>query len=93
VGKEDPEPPPEPTPEPEDEPERTSPREISTLLQAYEVLDLPLTATADEIRKRFRDLSKKCHPDRVAGLDEEIRRTADRRFREIRRAYDLLSGE
>lgn len=73
-----------------DEPEPVAPREIATVVAAYEVLDLPLTADAAAIRKRFRELSRKCHPDRVADLDEEIRRTAERRFREIRRAYDLL---
>jgi curved DNA-binding protein CbpA len=36
---------------------------------------------------------RKCHPDRVADLDEEIRRTAERRFREIREAYERLVGD
>ena len=47
----------------------------------------------EEIRKRYRELVKKCHPDRVADLDEEIRRTAEWRFREIRNAYDTLVGD
>ena len=77
-------------------PERPAPRdrgaELNSVLEAYEVMGLELTATPDEIRRRFRELSKKCHPDRVADLDDEIRRAADRRFAEVRRAYDLLIG-
>lgn len=76
--------------DPSDEPEAVEPREIGSVLAAYEVLDLPLTADVGSIRKRYRELSRKCHPDRVADLDDAIRRTAERRFREIRRAYDLL---
>ena len=67
--------------------------QLNTVLQAYEVLGLELTAAPSEIRNRYRELSKKCHPDRVADLDEEIRRTAERRFREIRKAYDMLAGD
>jgi DnaJ-domain-containing protein 1 len=91
---------PEPEPEPEpggDRPEAAQPAhrqaELNTVLKAYEVLGLELTATPEEIRKRYRELARKCHPDRVAGLDEEIRRTAERRFREVRTAYDMLVGD
>jgi len=68
-------------------------RNLSRVLDAYEVLGLPVTADVDRIRKRFRELSRKCHPDRVADLDEEIRKVADRRFRRIRAAYEALLGD
>jgi DnaJ-domain-containing protein 1 len=89
-----------PTGEPGDDPVRDPPpppgpsgRELDVVLRSYEVLGLELTATPEEIRKRYRELSKKCHPDRVADLDDEIRRTAERRFREVRRAYEKLVGD
>ncbi len=44
------------------------------------------------MRRSYRELSKRCHPDRVADLDEEIRKVAERRFREIRRAYERILG-
>jgi len=99
---------PEDTPEPSDEgapaaeptearpdpgPPARREAQLNTVLQAYEVLGLELTAAPEEIRKRYRELVKKCHPDRVADLDEEIRRTAEWRFREIRNAYDTLVGD
>ena len=42
------------------------------------------------MKTRYRELSKKCHPDRVADLDDEIRRVAAARFREITEAYELI---
>jgi len=84
---------PQTTPEERDLPSRSRGAELNSVLDAYGVLGLELTAAPSEIRNRYRELSKKCHPDRVADLDEEIRRTAERRFREIRKAYDMLAGD
>jgi len=84
----------QPTAEQGPPPARREPvTDIDSIFKAYEVMGLEPTALPDEIRRRFRDLSKKCHPDRVADLDEEIQRAAERRFGEVRRAYDLLIGD
>ncbi|MEN8148497.1 MAG: J domain-containing protein [Planctomycetota bacterium] len=80
-------------PKTESPPRRAPVTDIDSIFAAYEVMGLEVTATPDEIRKRYRELSKKCHPDRVADLDEEIRRAAERRFGEVRKAYDLLIGD
>lgn len=48
----------------------------------YKTLGVPRTATADEIKKAFRKLAQKHHPD--AGGDEET-------FKEINEAYEVLS--
>ena len=48
----------------------------------YEVLGLPKSASADEIKKAFRRLARKHHPD--AGGAEE-------KFKEINEAYEVLS--
>jgi hypothetical protein len=77
---------------PTDEPpaEESVPEEVSGILDAYEVLGLPLTAGAEDARKRYRELARKCHPDRVADLDDEIRRLADRKFRRIKAAFEII---
>ncbi|MEL6344956.1 MAG: DnaJ domain-containing protein [Myxococcota bacterium] len=51
----------------------------------YAILGLSRTATAEEIKRRFRKLARECHPD-VAGNDPE----AVERFTRIRRAYETL---
>ena len=54
----------------------------------YEVLGVSKTASADEIKKAYRTLAFKYHPDRNAGNKE-----AEEKFKEITAAYDVLSDE
>ena len=50
----------------------------------YEVLEVESRASAKEIKKQFRTLSLKYHPDKAKGVH------AAERFAEIRAAYDVL---
>jgi molecular chaperone DnaJ len=52
----------------------------------YEVLGVSKTATPDEIKKAYRSLARKYHPDR--NPDDEA---AEERFKEVQAAYDVLS--
>lgn len=52
----------------------------------YDALGVPKTATADEIQKAYRKLSKKHHPDRNPG-DKQ----ADATYKEVQAAYEVLS--
>lgn len=54
----------------------------------YETLGVSKTATADEIKKAYRTLAFKYHPDRNAGNAE-----AEEKFKEISAAYDVLGDE
>jgi molecular chaperone DnaJ len=51
----------------------------------YEVLGVSKTASADEIRKAYRQLALKYHPDKNPGNKE-----AEAKFREIANAYEVL---
>ncbi len=53
----------------------------------YEVLGLSKSATKDEIRKAYRSLSKKYHPD--LNKDEN----AEDKFKEVTEAYEVLSDD
>src|SRR2546430_5216921 len=52
----------------------------------YEILGVPRTASADEIKKAHRKLVRKYHPD-VNKNNKE----AEERFKEAQEAYDVLS--
>lgn len=54
----------------------------------YEVLGLQKSATDDEIKKAYRKLAIKYHPDRNPGNKE-----AEEKFREATEAYEVLSDE
>src|SRR5579885_3428285 len=54
----------------------------------YAILGVKKTATADEIRKAFRKLARKYHPDVNPG-DKK----AEEKFKEISEANDILSDE
>ncbi len=52
----------------------------------YAILGLNKTATADEIKKAYRKLARKYHPDMNPGD-----KTAEARFKEVNQAYEVLS--
>src|SRR5665811_595180 len=52
----------------------------------YKILDLPRTAGEDEIKKSYRRLAMKFHPDRNPG-DKD----AEEKFKEAKEAYEVLT--
>lgn len=53
----------------------------------YKVLEIPKTASDDEIKGNYRILAKKWHPDKNPHRKEE----AEKKFKEIAEAYSVLS--
>ena len=58
----------------------------------YEILGLSKDATFSEIKKKYRELVKKYHPDILMGkgADEEIIQEGTKRLQEINEAYKIL---
>ena len=51
----------------------------------YQVLGVPSTASADEVKAAYRRLAKKYHPDVNHGSPE-----AEQKMKEINEAYDMI---
>lgn len=55
-----------------------------------EIIGLKAPFTLDEIKPSYRKLIAQYHPDRVAAMGEEIREVAEKKAKEINRAYDYF---
>lgn len=60
------------------------------LANAYKVLGISPSATDDEVKKAYRQLALKHHPDRVASLGEDVRKAAEQKFQEINNAKEII---
>lgn len=62
------------------------------MLDPYRVLGVPKTATEDEVKKAYRTLSRKYHPD--ANVNNPNAAQAEEKFKEIQQAYDqIMNGK
>jgi len=57
---------------------------------AYTILGVDPSASDDEIKKAYREMAKKNHPDKVAYLGDDVRKAAEKKFQEINDAYDKI---
>ena len=60
---------------------------------AYTILGIDSSATDDEVKKAYREMAKKNHPDKVAYLGEDVRKAAEKKFQEINDAYDRIKKQ
>lgn len=56
----------------------------------YDDLEVPVSATADEIKAAYRRLAQDYHPDRNQGATVAVRRMAEERLKRINVAYETL---
>ena len=55
----------------------------------YDVLGLPKNATEEDIKKAYRKLAMKHHPDRNQG--DSSAKGSEEKFKEAKEAYEMLS--
>ena len=57
----------------------------------YDVLGIPQSASDDEVKKAYRDLTRKYHPD--ANVNNPLADLAEEKFKEVQEAYDVIMKE
>ncbi len=60
---------------------------------AYKILEIDKNATEDEIKRAYRKMAKKYHPDKVIHLGKEHQVGAEEKFRQVQAAYEQLQKE
>ncbi len=60
---------------------------------AYDVLEISSGATNEEVKKAYREMAKKHHPDKVSHLGEDIHKSATEKFQKINAAYEEIKRQ
>lgn len=60
---------------------------------AYKILEIEKSATDAEVKKAFRTMAKKYHPDKLQHMDEAYQKGAEEKFRKVQEAYEHIQNE
>lgn len=68
-------------------------KENRTFYDAYKVLEITKSATNAEVKKAYRKMVKKYHPDKLQHLGKEHLEGAEEKFRQVQKAYEQIQKE
>ena len=60
---------------------------------AYRILELDSSATDQEVKKAYRKMANKYHPDKVSHLGEDFQKAANQKFQKVNEAYEKIRKE
>lgn len=63
------------------------------LSSCYKVLEIDESASDEEVKKAYRKMAVRFHPDKVAQLGDDIRITAEEKFKKVNEAYERIKSE
>lgn len=60
---------------------------------AYKILEISPEASDDEVKKAYRRMAMKYHPDKVTSLGEDVQKAAHEKFQMVNAAYEAIKKE
>jgi DnaJ like chaperone protein len=60
---------------------------------AYQVLGVSRNASNEEVKRAYREMAIKNHPDKVSHLGNDIKKAAEEKFKKVNEAYDAIKKE
>ena len=65
----------------------------NTIEDFYKILEIDSTAPDEEVKKAYRKMAMKYHPDKVANMGEDIKKAAHEKFQKLNYAYEQIKKE
>lgn len=59
----------------------------------YKILEIEKNVSDDEVKKAYRKMAVKFHPDKVASLGEEVQKAAKEKFQKVQHAYENIKKQ
>ncbi len=59
----------------------------------YQILEIEVSVTDEEVKKAYRKMAVKFHPDKVAALGEEVQKGAKEKFQKVQEAYENIKKQ
>jgi len=66
---------------------------VKSAESAYKILEITPQATDEEVRKAYKRMAIKHHPDKVEHLGEDVQKAANEKFKEVNSAYDQIKKD
>lgn len=61
--------------------------------QDYKILEISPNASNDEVKRAYRKMAMKYHPDKVSHLGDDIRLQAEQKFKTVAQAYERIKAQ